>query len=340
MTSCVKVLPSGHIFNVENHETILEAALRQGVSLPYGCRDGACGACRGKVISGEVDLGNYQSRALSEQDRAAGYALFCCARPRTDVHIEAREVVGANDLQIKTLPCRVEKIDKLHDVAILTLKLPVSERLQFRAGQYIDILLKEGRKRSFSIANAPHDDTYLELHIRLQPGGTFSEYVFHHMKPREVLRFRGPLGTFFLREDSDKPIIFIASGTGFAPIKGIIEHTIHRGIQRPMVLYWGARTKADLYMLGLAEQWQRELAHFSFVPVLSEPLSSDHWQGRTGFVHQAVLDDFQSLAGHEVYACGAPVMVEAAHKTFIQERSLAEDEFFSDAFTLARDRVN
>lgn len=337
MVSQVKVLPSGHTFNVEEHETILEAALRQGIGLPYGCRDGACGACRGKVLEGDVELGQYQRSALSEQDRLAGYALFCCTHPRGDIRIEAREVTGTNDIPIKTSPCRVEKIKKIHDVAILTLKLPVAERMLFRAGQYIDILMKDGRKRSFSIANAPHDDAFLELHIRHQPGGTFSEYVFTQMKEREVMRFRGPLGTFFLREESTKPILFIASGTGFAPIKGIIEHIIHQGIQRPMVLYWGARTKADLYMAELAEQWQSVLPHFTFIPVLSDAQPHDEWQGRTGLVHQAVLDDIASLAQYQVYACGAPVMVEAAHLTFTNERGLPEDEFYSDAFTLAKD---
>ncbi|MTD33398.1 CDP-6-deoxy-delta-3,4-glucoseen reductase [Paludibacterium denitrificans] len=337
MTSQVKVLPSGHTFSVEAHETILDAALRQNIGLPYGCRDGACGACKGKVLEGDVCRDGYQEKALPENERVQGYALFCCARPQGDVTIEAREVSGAGDIQVKTLPCRVEKIEKVHDVAVLKLKLPVSERLQFRAGQYIDILMKDGKKRSFSIANAPHDDAYLELHIRHQPGGSFSEYVFNQMKEREIMRFKGPLGSFWLREESDKPIILLASGTGFAPVKAIIEHAIHNGVQRQMVLYWGARTLADLYMAELAASWQAQHANITFIPVLSEALPQDNWVGRTGFVHQAVLDDFDSLAGYQVYACGAPVMVEAAHHSFIQERGLPEDEFFSDAFFLSKD---
>jgi CDP-4-dehydro-6-deoxyglucose reductase len=323
---------------VEAHETVLEAALRQGVGLPYGCRDGACGACKGKVVEGTVEHGGHQEKALSAQEQAQGLALFCCSKPVGDsLTIEAREITGIGDIQIKTLPCRVEKIEKVHDVAILKLKLPVSERLQFMAGQYIDILMKDGKKRSFSIGNAPHDDSFLELHIRHQPGGSFSEYVFTQMKEREIMRFKGPMGSFFLREESDKPIVFVASGTGFAPIKGIVEHAIHNNIQRPMVLYWGARTKADLYMHGLAASWEGQLPNFRYVPVLSEALPEDNWTGRTGFVHQAVLDDFADLSGHQVYACGAPVMVEAAHKSFIAERGLPEEEFFSDAFFLAKD---
>ncbi|TCP11798.1 CDP-4-dehydro-6-deoxyglucose reductase [Crenobacter luteus] len=340
MTCQVKVLPSGHGFAVAAGETLLEAALRQGIGLPYGCRDGACGACKGKVVSGVVEHGAHQEKALTDSERAAGFALFCCARPaegQAEIAIEAREVTGIGDIPIKTLPCRVESIVKVHDVAILKLKLPVSERLQFRAGQYIDILMKDGKKRSFSIANAPHDDAFLELHIRNQPGGSFSEYVFNTMKEREIMRFKGPMGSFFLREESDKPIVFIASGTGFAPIKGIVEHAIHNGITRPMVLYWGARTKADLYMAELAGSWQEKLPGFSFIPVLSEALPEDNWTGRTGFVHQAVLDDFDDLSGYQVYACGAPVMVEAAHKSFTAERALPEEEFFSDAFFLAKD---
>ena len=220
---------------------------------------------------------------------------------------------------------------------VISLKLPTNERLQFLAGQYIDIFMKNGKRRSFSLANAPHDDELLQLHVRNYPGGTFAEHVFTHMKERDILRFEGPLGTFFLREDSDKPIIFVASGTGFAPVKSILEHIFYvrnlRGSERQMVLYWGNRTKADLYMADLAGSWQEEHDNFTFIPVLSEALPADNWNGRTGLVHQAVLQDFDDLAGYQVYACGAPAMVEAAHMDFTRLRRLPEDEFFSDAFT-------
>lgn len=338
MVSQVKIEPSGHAFTVDAHETVLEAALRQGIGLPYGCRNGACGACRGKVLTGEVSAEGYSEQALSEQDRVKGYTLFCCAHPKGDLTIEASEIKGVGEIRIKTLPCRVESIDKIHDVAVLRLKLPVAERLQFMAGQYIDILMKDGKARSFSIANAPHDDAFIELHIRHQVGGSFSEYVFNQMKVREIMRFKGPLGSFFLRENSDKPLILLASGTGFAPIKGIVEHALHQGGKRPMVLYWGARTRADLYMSALPEQWQADYpALFRYVPVLSDATQADDWTGRTGFVHQAVLDDFTDLSAHDVYACGAPVMVEAAHQAFINTRQLPEAAFFSDAFFLAKD---
>ena len=330
----VRLEPSGHTFTVAPGETILEAALRQGIGLPYGCRNGACGACKGVLRSGELVYGEYQERALHPAEKAAGKALTCCTRPTGDIVFEVRELAGAKDLAIRTLPCRVERIEKpADDVAILYLKLPSAERLQFLAGQYIDILLKDGKRRSFSLANAPHDDQFLQLHVRKTPGGAFSNYVFEEMKERAILRFEGPLGTFFLREDSDKPMVFVAGGTGFAPIKAIIEHALHHGIDRPMVLYWGVRSLKDLYLPALAARWKQDHPDFAFIPVLSDPLPGDQWQGRTGFVHQAVLDDFRDLSGYQVYACGAPAMTDIAKKTFVEERGLPEDEFYCDAFT-------
>src|SRR5205809_3830560 len=252
----VRLEPSGHTFAVAEGETVLEAALRQGIGLPYGCRNGACGACKGVLRSGELAYGDYQERALHPQEKAAGKALTCCTRPLTDIVFEVRELAGAKDLAIRTLPARVEKIDKpADDVAILYLKLPAGERLQFLAGQYIDILLKDGKRRSFSMANAPHDDQFLQLHVRKSPGGAFSHLVFDVLKERAILRFEGPLGTFYMREDSDKPMIFVAGGTGFAPVKAQIEHLLHHGDDRPMILYWGARAKKDLYLPELPAKW-------------------------------------------------------------------------------------
>jgi len=331
----VTLRPSGNTFQVATDETILEAALRQGIGLPYGCRNGACGSCKGKLADGHIDYGVYQERTLTPEEKAAGKALFCVARPLTDLTLEVREIGGTGDLQIRTLPCRVEKVEKpAADVAVLYLKLPAQERLQFLAGQYIDILLKDGRRRSFSIANAPHHDQYLELHIRKITDGFFTNFVFHEMRDRAILRFEGPLGTFFLREDSDKPIIFMAGGTGFAPIKAVIEHALFSHIDREMVLYWGARTLADLYMPHLPAQWANEHPNFTFIPVLSDPAPGDQWQGRSGFVHQAILDDFANLSGYQVYACGAPAMIEIGKNTFV-ERGLAEEDFFADSFTFA-----
>jgi len=332
----VIIKPSGHAFACAADETVLEAAMKADLILPYGCRNGACGSCKGKVLEGSVDYGPHQASTLSDQDKRAGLALFCCAKPLSDLVIEVREVRRGGDVPIKRLPCRIESIDKpAPDVAVVKLKLPANERLQFLAGQYIDFLLKDGHRRSFSLANPPHDDALLELHVRHLPGGLFTDPLFTTFKGREILRLEGPLGTFFLREDSDKPILFVAGGTGFAPIKAMLQHAFHRGGERPMVLYWGVRSLKDLYMPVLPGEWQREHANFTFIPVLSEPLATDGWTGRTGLVHQAVLDDFRDLSGYQVYACGAPAMIEAARATFTQTRNLPPDEFFADSFTLA-----
>jgi CDP-4-dehydro-6-deoxyglucose reductase, E3 len=331
MTYQVTLQPSGHQFTVQNGETVLEAALRENFALPYGCRNGACGACKGKVLEGRVDYGQHQDGALSDEDKKKGLALFCTAKPISDLVLEVKEISAAKDIPVKTLPCRVEKMEKLAaDVMAIWLKLPSNERLQFLPGQYIDFLLKDGRKRSFSLANAPEDDGLLELHIRHVPGGFFTDHVFNAMKVKEILRINGPLGSFFLRE-SDKPVIFLAGGTGFAPIKSILMHAFKHGVDRQMVLYWGAKARADLYQGELPDAWAREHDNFSFVPVLSEAKPEDGWAGRAGFVHQAILADFGDLSGYEVYACGAPPMIDAARKDFVA-RGLPEDAFFSDAF--------
>ncbi len=333
----VTIKPSNHKFSVQEGETILDAALREGFTLPYGCRNGACGVCKGKVLGGELDYGNYQEHALSEADKAAGLALFCCAKPKSDTVIEVKEVGAAKDIQVKVMPCRVQRIEKVaEDVMVLYLKLPANERLQFLAGQYIDILLEGGKRRAFSLANAPHDDEFLQLHVRNVPGGQFTQYVFSEMKEKAILRFEGPLGSFFLHEDNEKPIIFVAGGTGFAPVKGMVEHAFHHGVKRKMIFYWGARSLKDLYMLDMPRGWAAEHDNFTFVPVLSDALPEDGWEGRTGLVHEAVLADFADLSGYEVYAAGAPQMVEAAHKAF-RARGLPEEEFYSDAFLFSKD---
>jgi len=335
MPFTVTIQPSGHRFEVESDETVLTAALREGFNLPYGCRNGACGSCKGRLLAGEVDYGDYQETALSELERRSGFALFCCARPREDIEIECREVGAAKDIQIRKMPCRVQKMTRAApDVMVIDLRLPQNERLQYLAGQYLDVFMKDGQRRSFSMANAPHADEYLQLHIR-NYGGVFSKHAFEHMKERDILRFEGPYGSFFLREESRKPFILLASGTGFAPIKAIIEHALHVGIQRPMTLYWGGRRRADLYLDSLAQRWAEEHADFRYVPVLSEPLSADAWSGRLGLVHRAVMDDHGDLSGFQVYACGNPLMVDAARTDFTAQRGLPAEEFFCDAFTPA-----
>jgi CDP-4-dehydro-6-deoxyglucose reductase len=338
MSAQVTIQPSGNTFRVPDGETILKAALADGFHLPYGCRNGACGSCKGKVVAGTVDYGHYQLAALSEDERAAGYALFCCARPLGDVTIESREIGAVKDIVVKKLPCRVGRLDKVtDDVMVLYLKLPATERLQFLPGQYIEFILKDGARRSFSMANAPHDDEHVQLHVRHVPGGHFTDHVFTTMKERDILRFEGPLGSFFLREESAKPILFVASGTGFAPIKAILEAAFRKGIDRPMTLYWGGRRPRDLYLAALAEQWAQDHAHFRFVPVISHAQPEDAWTGRTGFVHRAAMEDVPDMSGHQVYACGVPVMVDSARRDFTHACALPIDEFHADSFATAAD---
>ena len=333
----VTILPSGQQFQVEDGEAVLAAALRQGLVLPYGCKNGACGTCKGKIVSGTVDFGVYQPKALPDEDKARGKALFCQAKPLSDLVIEARTIGAAKGIEVKMLPCRVQKLERLaDDVMVLHLKLPANEKLVFLAGQFIEFLLKDGSRRSFSMANAPHDAELLQLHVRHVAGGQFTDHVFGKMKERDILRFEGPLGTFFLREDCAKPLVFVASGTGFAPIKSIIEAAVNKGLTRPMTLYWGARRPKDLYMNALAESWAAR-GLLKYVPVVSEALPEDCWNGRCGFVHRAVMADFPDLSAHQVYACGVPVMVDAARRDFTSACRLPEEEFYADSFTTQAD---
>ena len=335
MSYQVTIQPSGHSFDVEPSESVLDAALRQGIILPYGCRNGACGSCMGTVAGGSVEYPDGPPAALTTADAARQQALFCQARAASDLTIQVREVDAARDIEIRTLPCRVNKLEHLaHDVIRIYLKLPDTERLQFLAGQYIDVLLKDHAPRSFSIANAPHDDSLIELHIRNVSGGYFSAQVFNQMQEKAMLRFEGPLGTFFLREDSDRPAILIGGGTGFAPLKGILEHAFHTGIEKPLHLYWGVRAKRDLYLEELPARWLQDHTNFSYTPVLSEPMPEDNWTGATGFVTDRVIRDYPDLSGYDIYMSGPPVMVEAGHKLFMQY-GLDTSRFFSDAFEYA-----
>lgn len=337
----VTLKQSGRQFQAEAEETLLAAALRQNVHLPYGCKNGACGSCKGQIVQGQVEQRPHAASALSNDERTRRLALLCCATAQCDLEIDVREIAGVDGVQVKKLPCRVNAIErKADDVVVLKLQLPANERLQYLAGQYIEFILKDGSRRSYSMASAPHEEGPVELHIRHMPGGKFTDHVFNTMKEREILRFEGPLGTFFLREDSEKPIVLLASGTGFAPIKAIIEHARHSNFTRPMRLYWGARQKKDIYMFELAEQWASEIPNFKFIPVLSEPADGDAWSGRTGFVHRAVAEDLPDLSGHQVYACGAPVMVESAQRDFTAHHGLPADEFYADSFTSAADLAN
>jgi len=338
MTFQVTVTPSGRQFSCDADETVLSAALRAGVILPYGCKNGACGSCKGKVASGTVQHGPHQQRALPEAEEALGMSLFCCAKPQSDLTIEAREIVADGDYPVKKMPSRIAKLEKLsHDVMLIALQLPANERLQYRAGQYIEFLLRDGKRRSYSMANAPHLDEHITLHVRHMPGGLFTDQVFTTLKERDILRFEGPQGTFFLREDSEKPIILLASGTGFAPVKALVEHLIHIESKRPVSLYWGGRRPADLYMHSLCKEWEKQIPGFSYIPVVSDALPEDEWTGRSGFVHQAVIADHADLSGHQVYACGAPIVVDSAKRDFTAQCQLPAEEFYADSFTSEAD---
>ncbi len=331
----VQIKPSEHQFYVETNETVLDAALRQGINLRYGCRNGACGACKGKLVTGDI---HYEEDpvALTDDDEAQSMVLFCAALVDSELVIEVEEVELDSAIEIKTLPCRVQKMNHLaDDVMQIFIKLPASERLQFLPGQYIDILLEDGRHRSFSIANAPHDDEFLELHIRLVEKGLFTPRVFNSMQNKDLLRIEGPHGSFFYHEDSNKDLLLMAGGTGFAPIKGIIEHLISEQVTRPVYLYWGVRTEADLYMRELAEKWAVELDNIQFIPVLSD--ADDGWSGRTGYVHEAVLADFDDLSIFDVYTCGPPAMIKSAEQSF-QEKGMKKNQFFYDSFDFAKDQ--
>ena len=346
MTYTITVQPSGRSFEAEPRENLLAAGIRQGIGLPYGCKDGACGACKCKKLSGAVRQGPHQSKALSPEEAAQGYVLTCCAQAASDVTLESRQVTHAGAFPVKKMPARVTHIDSLSpDVIRLRLQLPASDPFQYHAGQYIQCIMKDGARRSYSMASAPHmlaaEDgaPTLELHIRHMPGGKFTDHVFGAMKEKEILRTEGPYGSFYLREDSPKPIILLASGTGFAPVKAIIEHMQFMGITREATLYWGGRRPQDLYMDGWVRGKLAEMPHLKYVPVVSDALPEDGWRGRAGFVHRAVLEDFPDLSGHQVYACGAPIVVESAHQEYVQQAGLPPEEFYADAFTSEADKV-
>jgi len=340
MPFTVSVLPSGRIFQAEAGETLLAAAIRQGVGLPYGCKDGACGSCKCKKLSGQVMHGVHQDKALSADEEAAGWVLTCCGVAHSDVSLESRQVSAANAFPIRRMPVRVSELARLSpDVMLLRLQLPANDTFSYHPGQYVEFLLRDGARRSYSMANAMHNGPLLDLHIRHMPGGLFTDQVFASLKVRDILRIEGPFGSFYLREDSTKPLILLASGTGFAPIKAVLEHMQHTGITRPAVLYWGARRPADLYLDAWVRALVAQMPTLRYVPVVSDALPEDGWGGRTGFVHHAVMQDVPDLSGFQVYACGAPVMVDSARADFVTQCGLPEDEFYADSFVTEADRA-
>lgn len=343
MSFQVSVQPSGRSFNVDKDETILAAGVRQGVGLPYGCKDGACGSCKCLKVSGDIHLGTYQSKALSDEELAKGMVLTCRATALSDVVLESRQVTSADAFPIRKMPVRIATMEKMSpDVMRIMLQLPSTENAQYHAGQYVEFLLRDGSRRAYSIANAPHTlaagAPMLELHIRHMPGGKFTDHVFGAMKEKEIQRIETPFGSFYLREDSDKPMVLLASGTGFAPIKALLEHIQHKYIQRPARLYWGGRRPCDLYMNDWVMAQLTVMPNLQYIPVVSDALPEDNWTGRTGFVHAAVLQDIPDLSSHQVYACGAPVVIDAAQRDYLKH-GLPTEEFFADSFTSEADKL-
>jgi CDP-4-dehydro-6-deoxyglucose reductase len=331
----ISVHPDERIVTARRGETILEAGLRDGLPMPFDCRNGGCGLCKGELLEGGVRMRPYQETALTEAERAAGKTLFCCAEPVADIEVSYTPAPGAQPAPVHRYGGRVVALERLApDVMKVMLRVDDGGKLRWHAGQYINVLLDDGQKRSFSFATAPADTGTIELHIRLIEGGAFTPRVFSTMKAGDYLRFEGPLGSFHLREDGVKPILFVAGSTGFAPVKSMLEHAFSTGLKRNMVLYWGVRRRRDLYAAELCTRWQSEHPNFMFVPVLSEPQPEDAWTGRTGLVHTAILADHPDLSSHQVYACGSVQMVEAVAPA-LTARGLSPDDCFSDAFRLA-----
>lgn len=323
---------TGKVFRSDGDSAILEDALIHGVNFPYGCQKGFCGKCKASIITGEVAYEGEAPNGITPEEIADGMALLCQCRAKSDVTLVVNELDNVADIEVRTLPCKVQSIKRFnHDVIQLFLKIPDALSLQYLAGQYIDLIHPDFEPRAFSIANAPSNNGLIELHVRLIEGGKFTNFIFNQLEEKSLLQLEGPKGDFFFREDSKKPVILMAGGTGFAPVKSIVEHAIATKLSREMYIYWGVRDESDMYM-DLPQQWISEYDNIHFVPVLSQ--ANEKWQGRKGFVHQSILKDFEDLTGYEVYACGPPEMVKSAVKSFV-EQGMIQDNFFSDAFVFA-----
>lgn len=320
---------SAKSFKIKKNEPILSAALNAGCNFPYGCQKGFCGKCKALIISGETAYKGDIPDAISAEEVAEGRALLCQSYAQSDVVLAVVELDSLADIEQKTLPCKVAKINHLNDdVVQIFLKIAGGKSLQYLAGQYLDLIHPDFPPRAFSIANAAQNSSLIELHVRLVEGGKFTYFVFNQLKEQSLLKIQAPKGDFYLRHNSDKPIILVAGGTGFAPIKAVVEHAIITHLKRQMIIYWGVRDEADLYM-DLPLKWAKAHNNIDFIPVLSEP--NTHWKGRVGFVHDAVLADFKDLANYEVYACGPPIMIESVINTFTLH-GMIKRNFFSDAF--------
>lgn len=334
----VKLVGSGTLFRVRSGETILDAALRQGVMLPYSCKNGTCGSCKGTLVEGEVHYPFHPPLALERHEIGDGKALLCQAEPLEDLVVEAREIEAIRDIEVRRVPVRVlEKTLLAPNVIKLVLKLPAALRLQFLAGQYIEVLVAGGKRRAFSIASPPAIEDAIELHIRHVDGGDFTGWVFNDLNLRDILRIEGPLGTFFIRHDQeDRPMILMGGGTGFAPLKSMIEDLLAHGDRRPIHLFWGARTPGELYQEDLIHEWCAQYPHIQYSSAISEPGDERVQNGFAGFVHEAVVDTYPDLSGHDVYMSGPPAMIDAAKQVFA-EHGVDTERLFYDSFEFGSD---
>jgi CDP-4-dehydro-6-deoxyglucose reductase len=334
VTFSVTLQASGKRFDAGADESVLDAARRAGLALPYSCLSGVCGSCKATLLEGDCHYPHNPPSALNAAEVARHQVLLCQAVPRSDLIIAAREVASVADMPRRVLPLKlVEKALLAPDVMRLELAPPRDAALYRLPGQYLDVLLPGGKRRAFSIANAPHTGTQVELHVRHVAGGDFTHRVFTDLAIGATLRVEGPLGTFVPREDSERPMIFVAGGTGFAPIKALVEHFLHLGTRRTMHLYWGARTPQDLYLRQLPQQWSDSGA-IDFVAVISD-VESTHSE-RSGLVHEAVLEDHADLSDCDVYMSGPPALIDAGRRSFVQA-GLPEDRLYYDSFDYAPD---
>jgi CDP-4-dehydro-6-deoxyglucose reductase, E3 len=337
-----RIEPHRRVLRVAPGQGLLEAALAAGLNLPHSCKSGHCGSCRARLLTGAVSYPGTRPLGITDEEQRAGYVLLCQARAQSDLAVEARLIASVADVEIKTLPCRIARLVPLApDVMQVWLRLPSVEHLPFQPGQYLDVLLEGGRRRSFSIASPPHDSALLELHVRQVAGGGFTSQLFGGvgsaatLQEGSLLRIEGPVGQFTYRPGT-APALMIAGGTGFAPLKSMLRHVLETGIRRDLHLYWGARHVRDLYEEPLVLEWVRGHPRLRFTAVLSEASAMEAAHHRCGWVHEAVLADYPSLAQAEVYAAGPPAMIEAIRASF-PGRGLAPQRLYFDSFDYAPD---
>lgn len=337
--SRVTLLPFGQVLSVEQGETILDAALRAGLNLPHSCKGGHCSACRARILEGSVHYPLGRPLGLLEEEERAAQILLCQAHAASaEIVIEAREIKPPlPEIQVKSVPARIERLQRLApDVMAVFLRLPAREQFNYVAGQYLDVMLPQNRRRSFSIANPPHDSDLIELHVRRVASGEFTQQLFSGMAEKTLLRIEGPLGQFWFREESPRPALLIGGGTGYAPLRAILRHLLERGDRRPLQFYWGAQSSVDLYEDAQCRAWSAQYPNLQYTPVLSNPAADQPWHGRQGWVHEAALQDHPNIHGFDVYTAGPPVMVEAIRHEFIA-RGLPADQLFFDSFDFAPD---